>query len=194
VDRVGALYPQRAGLVPSWRAGTDLIMRLGRSRDDGFEQFFLAHFEHVAASVRYVCGDAERANDATQEAFIRAYARWGRVRHYDNPAGWVRRIAINATRDAFRSDTRRARREQSTASKGEQLVEHELPGSSLGLLDSLPDRQRAIAALYYLDDLTVAEISDLLGIAEGTVRFHLSQARASLRTLLRPTPESDHAR
>ena len=42
----------------------------------------------------------------------------------------------------------------------------------------LPDRQRSIAALYYLDDLSVADISDTLDIAEGTVRFHLSQARA----------------
>ena len=55
---------------------------------------------------------------------------------------------------------------------------------ALDSLRSLPERQRAIAALYYLDDLSVADISETLEIAEGTVRFHLSQARARLRAEL----------
>ncbi len=157
-------------------------MRRGDEREAEFETFFVEQYDAVAQSVRFVCGDAERANDATQEAFIRAYARWNRIRRYDNAGAWVRRIAINISRDAHRADTRRSRREERAAppipSSPHQVDDH---SSVLDLLEKLPERQRAVAALYYLDDMAVAEISTVLDIAEGTVRFHLSEAHARLR-------------
>ena len=158
-------------------------------RRSEFDRFFLANYDSVVRSVTFVCGDAERAADATQTAFIRAYDRWHRVRRYGNPAAWVRRIAINVTRDEHRSATRRARREvlamdPETTLPGPDAAERFDSSPVLDSLRSLPDRQREIAALYYLDDLPVAEISETLDIAEGTVRFHLSQARARLRLQL----------
>ena len=168
------------------------------SRRSEFEQFFLAHYDPIVRSVTFVCGDRERAADATQEAFIRAFDRWGRVKRYGNPAAWVRRIAINVARDEHRSVTRRNRRESIAGA-----APSEMPGpdaadrfDSSPALDSLltlPDRQREIAVLYYLDDLSVAEIGETLDIAEGTVRFHLSQARARLREQLGLDVGADHA-
>jgi RNA polymerase sigma-70 factor, ECF subfamily len=157
-----------------------------RARRSEFDQFFLAHYDGIVRSVTFVCGDRERAADATQEAFIRAFNRWTRVRKYGNPAAWVRRIAINVTRDEHRSVSRRVRREEladapQTELPGPDAADRFDSSPALDALRSLPERQRAIAALYYLDDLSVADISDTLDIAEGTVRFHLSQARAGLR-------------
>jgi RNA polymerase sigma-70 factor (ECF subfamily) len=192
VDDAGALHRQLAGAdILRYTIG-DLNVRLRRG-DDEFEQFFLGHFASVAASVRHVCGDAERASDATQEAFIRAYRRWNRLRDYDNPAAWVRRIAINVTRDVHRSESRRTQRELRNTPAELHAPALDPAGTPIDLLAALPDRQRAIAALYYLDDVPVGEISELLGIAEGTVRFHLSQARATLRTQLAPEAKAGHA-
>jgi RNA polymerase sigma-70 factor (ECF subfamily) len=157
-----------------------MTMPRSQDRESEFEQFFIAQYDSIAQSVAFVCGDAERAKDATQEAFIKAYARWGKVRRYDNVGAWVRRIAINASRDAHRSEVRRSRREERAAPPQSEW-DADPDTSTLELLEHLPERQRAIAALYYLDDMTVAEISDVLSIAEGTVRFHLSQARGRLR-------------
>lgn len=171
--------------VAIWR---DVLMSLRPDHDAEFEAFFLTAFDSIVRSVTVVCGDAERASDATQEAFIKAYARWGRVRRYDQPAAWVRRIAINATRDMHRSDQRRARREEQVSARDE-VGDTSHGSSALDLLVHLPDRQRAVAALYYLDELTTAQISDALGISEGTVRFHLSEARARLRDVLDPDEE-----
>jgi RNA polymerase sigma-70 factor (ECF subfamily) len=160
-------------------------------RDAEFEALFVDQFESICQSVAFVCGDRERATDATQEAFIKAYARWGRVRRYDNPGAWVRRIAINATRDMRRSDVRRAQREQRVGTEPSIGIESVEGDTGLELLAELPERQRAIAALFYLDDLPIAEISELLDIAEGTVRFHLSHARSRLRAQLAPGDDTE---
>jgi RNA polymerase sigma-70 factor (ECF subfamily) len=52
------------------------------------------------------------------------------------------------------------------------------------LLMKLPDRQREVAALFYVDDRSVVEIAGILGLNEGTVKSHLSSARDSLRRLV----------
>jgi RNA polymerase sigma-70 factor (ECF subfamily) len=159
-----------------------LTMPRRDDRDAEFEAFFVEHYDAIAQSVAFVCGDAQRADDATQEAFIKAYARWNKVRRYDNVGAWIRRIAINASRDAHRADTRRTRREErALAQASNETSDVGGSDSTLRLLETLPERQRAIAALYYLDEMPVPDIAAVLGIAEGTVRFHLSEARNRLR-------------
>lgn len=173
---------------------TEPSVRIIGKQHDEFEQFFLANYDSITRSVSYVCGDHEVAADATQEAFVRAYRRWNRVNGYDNPAAYVRRIAINLTRDEHRSRQRRARRESlgHRPATVNDPADDVIAGGAIDSLASLPERQRAIAALFYLDDLSTAEISQLLDIAEGTVRFHLAQARDRLRADLtsRPAAES----
>jgi RNA polymerase sigma-70 factor (ECF subfamily) len=162
-----------------------LTMSSRDSLDAEFEAFFLENFYSISDSVRMVCGNPERADDATQEAFIKAYARWRTVRRYDNPGAWIRRIAINASRDAHRAESRRNRREERAAAPAPDYARTvDQDDSLLGLLEQLPDRQRAVAALFYLDEMSTIEIGRLLDIAEGTVRFHLSQARTRLRAEL----------
>lgn len=170
-------------------------MQRRSSHEEEFELFFVAHFAAVRDTVRWVCGDPGRADDATQEAFIKAYARWGRVRRFDDPVAWIRRVAINATRDAARSERRRADREaRAHAPWPPPIVPDVQHDSPLELLRQLPERQRAVAALYYLDGLSTAEIADALGIAEGTVRFHLSHARTTLRAGMLSDQELDGGR
>jgi RNA polymerase sigma-70 factor (ECF subfamily) len=173
----------------------DLTMTSRTERDAEFEAFFVEQYDAIAASVALVCGDGQRADDATQEAFIRAYARWNKIRRYDNVGAWVRRVAINASRDAHRAEGRRNRRESRAASQtpAAHLGDHaDGDDSTLRLLETLPDRQRAVAALFYLDDMPVPAIAQVLDIAEGTVRFHLSEARTRLRDHLERSRDRAH--
>ena len=156
--------------------------------EDEFEQFFLSNYDSVLRVLVLVTGDRERAVDATQEAFIKAYAKWSRIRDYDSPAGWVRRIAINASRDSIRSERRRRRREQASqpvepASQTDRFVSESF---ARDLLQDLPRRQREVATFFYVDDRSVNEIAEILRLSEGTVKFHLSQARDRLRQRLEP--------
>ena len=156
------------------------------TREDEFERFFLANYESVVRSLTLITGDRERAMDAAQEAFIKAYTKWAAVRSYEIPAAWVRRIAINRCRDAHRSDGRRARREQPYAASSASSPAESVVATSAAqqLLEHLPPQQRTVAVLFYLDDMSIAEIGQSLGLKEGTVKFHLNRARNRLREVL----------
>jgi RNA polymerase sigma-70 factor (ECF subfamily) len=167
--------------APSWRFEASMT-----ASELEFEQFFLDNYDAVCTVLVLTTGDRERAIDAAQEAFIKAYAKWSKIRTYDSPAAWVRRVAINASRDTMRSEVRRRRREQATTA-GDDSVHTDRYGSESAthsLLDELPPRQREAAMLYYVDDRSVTEIAQILKLNEGTVKYHLSQARERLRDVM----------
>ena len=177
---VDALFiSQRASVGRRWRVGVSVP-----TLDDEFERFFLANYDAVLRVLVVTTGDRERAIDATQEAFIRAYARWSKIRGYESPAGWVRRVALNASRDSYRSDRRRRRREEAVPTALEAPQGYHSDSSAHEMLQILPDRQREVATLFYVDDRSVAEIASILQLNEGTVKSHLSDARDRLRSVI----------
>jgi len=158
-------------------------------RQSEFEQFFLLHYDQVVRSLVAILGDEQVAHDCAQEAFIKAAGRWRKLRRYDNPLAWIRRVAINQGRDIYRSESRRRDREERVG-----LAHDDGAGDRSGAVDSamhvtqllqrLPAMQRAAAALYYVDDLAVADIAYQLDVSVGTVKYHLNQARNALRPIL----------
>ena len=141
----------------------------------------------MVRSLTLITGDAELAADCVQDAFVRAYARWPRISTYDSPASWVRRVAINRSRDVFRSTGRRRTTEQSAATSEVHLDPEPLADQDLRtVLGQLPDRQRAAVTLYYLDGLSVDQVADSMGITSGAVKYHLNRGRAHLAPLLNP--------
>lgn len=123
-----------------------------------------------------VSGSQESAADAVQEAFVKAHVHWRRIERYDDPVGWIRRVAINKLRD----DHRRSGREQHAL---EQLKSHDRPeavdwsnGTDVAaLLADLPRQQRLSMALFYVDNLSIVEVAATLGLSDGAVKFHLHQ-------------------
>jgi len=148
------------------------------------EELFRAHYDRLVRSLTIACGDAEQAADAVQEAFVRAHVRWRRVRHYEDPVGWVRRVAINLLRDQHRRSQRKDRalsRLAATSATAVGAPDHDALGE---LLDELPPQQRTAVALYYVADLSISEIAASMGLAEGSVKSHLHDARRRLRTVI----------
>jgi RNA polymerase sigma-70 factor (ECF subfamily) len=158
-----------------------------RSISDGvdFDQTFREHYERLVRSLAVACGDREAAADAVQDAFTRAFTRWRRISRYDDPVGWVRHVALNRLRDHFRRAERgRAALDRLGGQQPRSMSGPEAPDDLLDQLATLPRQQRIAVALYYVDELSVREIADAMGLSEGAVKYHLHAGRASLRERL----------
>ena len=155
------------------------------------EALFRAHYGRLVRALALVAGSTEAASDAVQEAFVKAHLHWRKIQHYDDPVAWIRRVAINKLRDEHRRHQRRQRlAERIGPDVPATVAEPEL--QELGaLLNGLPRQQRLAVALYYVDQLSVAEIAEALGISAGAVKFHLHQGRNRLRNIVTDEGISD---
>jgi RNA polymerase sigma-70 factor, ECF subfamily len=147
--------------------------------DAEFEDVFRREFGRLVATAYGIVGDWEVAKELVADAFVAMLVHWKKVRGYDNPAAWLRRVLV---RDAIRSRRRAQRTVAGAHPEGSE------PNDALDLRAAvlrLPVRQRAAVVLHYLDDLPVGEVAVAMGCSEGTVKTHLSRARESLAMLLR---------
>jgi len=148
------------------------------------EELFRAHYSRLVRALALVSGSQETAADAVQEAFVRAHLHWRRIQRYDDPVGWIRRVAINKLRDDHRRSGRKARAlHQIQTRERAPSVEWSNGRDVTGLLAELPRQQRLAMALFYVDNLTVAEVASTLKLSEGAVKFHLNKGRNKLREL-----------
>jgi RNA polymerase sigma-70 factor (ECF subfamily) len=159
-----------------------------------FDDLFRTHYDRLVRGLTVVCGDREQAADAVQEAFVKAHLRWRRIGRYDDPIGWVRRVALNQLRDDHRRITRKRRALIRLAARTPAAEQPGEPDELGRLLAQLPRQQRVATALYYVDGLSVAEIATTLDLAEGTVKSHLHDARERLRVVLDRERRSDDGR
>jgi len=146
------------------------------------ETLFRAHYPRLVRALAVVSGSQETAADAVQEAFVKAHLHWRRIEKYDDPVGWIRRVAINKLRD----DHRRSGRKEKALSRLHADARPDAVQWSDGtdvaaLLAELPRQQRLAMALFYVDGLSVAEVASTLEISDGAVKFHLNRGRERLR-------------
>jgi RNA polymerase sigma-70 factor, ECF subfamily len=170
------------------RESVELIHTAGegsRVRDEQrFEAFYAAVFGRLVGQLYLVTGDLQEAEDVVQEALTRAAVRWTRLRDYEVPEAWVRRVAMNLASDGFR----RARRRLAIAARMQRQPEE--PGSPEGglavaeALRTLPLAQRKAVVLHHLLDLPVEQVAAELGVPVGTVKSRLARARGALAARL----------
>jgi RNA polymerase sigma-70 factor (ECF subfamily) len=158
------------------------------------DALFRLHYGRLVRALTLASGDRELAADAVQEAFVKAHLRWKRLQHYDDPVGWIRRVAINRLRDGHRRSTRKllamdrlrgdAQFDESSSPDATHDAMSRRTGDTDGvmaLLRTLPRQQRICVALFHVDGLPIVDIASSLGISEGAVKFHLHQGRERLR-------------
>lgn len=156
---------------------------MNEHKREEFERVFRSSYRSVLGTALVILHDRGRAEEVTQDAFLRLFERWGDA-VFDNPQAWVRTVVV---RDAVR----RAKRESLVLVSAP--AERSAPRDAVLDLDlwravaDLPPQQRAAVALFYLEDLPVAEVAGLMSVAPATVRQHLFRARAHLAELLGET-------
>jgi RNA polymerase sigma-70 factor (ECF subfamily) len=171
-------------------AEAELVSRARRGDADAFGALVAAHQEMTFRTAYLVLGDAAEAEDAAQEAFVRAYRALDRFRDGEPFRPWLLRIAVNAARNRRRSASRRTglrlrveanvAREASAPSAEATVLAGERRRRLLEAVNALaPDDRLVIGARYFLD-LPEAEIAALAGVPRGTVKSRLFRARAKL--------------
>lgn len=159
-----------------------------------FDEFVGAEMAGLGRFAGALTGDADAAEDVLAEALFACYRHWRRVSRAANPRAYVRRVIVNTYLDAGRRESRRR-----TSPTGDAGVVDRVQEESTGrvddrlavgrLLGRLTPAQRAAVVLTYYDDLDAPAVAEIMGCTPGTVRSHLSHARAVLR--LEPDPRRD---
>jgi RNA polymerase sigma-70 factor, ECF subfamily len=152
----------------------------------------LADSAALAVRVAYsVLRRREDAEDVAQEAFARAYRRFGDLRDRDRFRAWLVRMTWRLALDRQRSDRRRAAREQAVAcapvaagSAERELIAAERSGRLWRAIDALPGRLRVVVVLAAIEEQSMRQVAALLGLPEGTVKSRLFEARKKLQEAL----------
>jgi RNA polymerase sigma-70 factor (sigma-E family) len=133
-------------------------------------------------------GDLHDAEDLLQAAYAKTYPHWRRVRTYDAPDAYLRRVMVSLRTSWWR---RSRNREWATADLPEPAIEGTDHASAvvgnqtlLLALRQLPDRQRAAVVLRHWCDLSEADTAAAMGCSLGTVKSNTSKGLAHLRTAL----------
>lgn len=149
-----------------------------------FSTFYRDHIGSLTAQIYALTGNWSEAQDAVQEGFARALARWSTVSGHADPTAWVRTVS-------HRVAISRWRRTRTALAFGRtQRMETAPPPSEdhvalVAGLKHLPPTQREALVLFYLADLPIEAIAAQLGVPAGTIKARLSRGRTALADVLR---------
>jgi RNA polymerase sigma factor (sigma-70 family) len=150
----------------------------------GFDGFFEAEHLRLLRALYLITGDLGDAEELLQEAFLKVWERWNRVRVMDSPVGYLYRTALNASRSRRRRRVVEARHTSRPEQPPDALAEVDERDLVLRALAALPVRQRAALVLTVYLGCSNQEAGRLLSVEEVTVRSLVSHARATLRERL----------
>jgi RNA polymerase sigma factor (sigma-70 family) len=172
-------------ISPCWTSSEAVEGRGHNVTVDPSEAFALFFKDHSGPVFRaLLAGTLNRAaaEDATAEAFARAFAHWDSVAVHPNPRAWVLRVAWNCYRSSWRQWESRwsADPPDPTPPTPEPWVDPDLVAAIRGL----PQGQREVIVLVALGELTPTQAARVLGKPAGTVRSLLSHARVALHQAL----------
>ena len=147
-------------------------------------EFLLTSYPRLVAAVALVCGSRPAAEDAVQEALLRAWERSERGEEFESMNAWVTTVALNHARSGLRRIIveRRARSRLQTP-----VIASPPTGDRIDIeraLATLPRRQREAVVLRYFLRLDTREVAAALRVNEGTVKSTLFRARAALADAL----------
>ena len=194
--------PLQASYPPETDAAVVIVGAAFRPGDAEFTAFVAAHQSDLLRTAWLLCGDAHRAEELTQQAFVRTYGAWSRAGAGD-PLAYARRVLVN-----LRIDTWRRRRREvllapadlpddaspaGAATSPDAATRHADRDQLVRALATLSARQRRVVVLRHLVGMSEADVAADLGISVGTVKSTSSRALAQLRASFAAVPDAPHA-
>lgn len=167
------------------------IARVQDGDAEAYDTLVSKYLRRVVSIAWSITRNAHDAEDLAQEAFVKAYQNIGRFRPGESFGPWIGRIVTNLAFDVMKhrrrfrhedlGETRpAARRDDADVA----AVSNDIGARIDAAIESLPEMQRLVARLHLVEEMEHAEIAAVLDLSEGTVRSHLSHARAKLKEKL----------
>jgi RNA polymerase sigma-70 factor (ECF subfamily) len=171
---------------------TELLVARAQRRDPrAFEELYRQHHRRIYALALRLTRDAGRAEELTQDAFVRAWEVLPAFRGDSAFATWLHGLAVRVFLEQSRAERRRTERIETAGDLEVYLVavRRAMPETSLALekaIAGLPDGARVPLVLYAVEGYKYDEIAGLLGLALGTVKAQIHRARRLLLEILKP--------
>ena len=152
-----------------------------------FEQFFNRYEREVFGYLWRVTGDEQTAGDLTQETFVRGWQHFDRIQGYEQPGGWLFRVATNLALNHLRQRKSRAafavtvENAEVANDDGDLAGRIERRETVRAILMDLPDQQRMALVLREVYGLSCREVGSVLGISTGAARTALWRGREQFR-------------
>jgi RNA polymerase sigma-70 factor (ECF subfamily) len=191
------LMPEMPGKTPT---DAELVARLQRGDDDAFETLVRTHSGRLLSVARRFLNNNEDAQDAVQDAFIRAFKAIHTFEARAQLHTWLHRILVNTALMKLRERRRRPTESieellPTYSADGHQAVEtrdwsdavlerKETAGLVRQAIEMLPDQYREVLVLRDIEERDTAEAAEILGTSSNVVKVRLHRARQALRTLL----------
>lgn len=160
---------------------------MNRADEDDFRAFVAARSPSLLWFAHVLTGDRHTAEDVVQIALAKTALGWSRVRRKENPEGYVRRAIVNThlnamRRKPWREQPREFMPDDALARRAEEELDDR--DAMWAALAGLPPKQRAVLVLRYYEDLSEADIADVLGCSRGTVKSQAAKGLLHLREIV----------
>ena len=163
----------------------DPVRRAQAGDPSAFDALYAAHVDRVFALCLRMSADERRAEELTQDVFVKAWRRIGSFRGESAFATWLHRVAVNTVLDDRKQRGRRP--EQLSALPEDLLREGKGTGADpTGRVEleravaGLPERARTALVLHAVEGYAYEEVAELMEVAVGTVKSHIHRARSLL--------------
>lgn len=169
--------------IQAWACRVWMRRMPARNRDVEFKTFYESEGKRVRELAMFLVGDRDLAADLAQEAFLRAYRRWDRIRNRD-PGPYVRRALVNLCKNAYR---RRAVEGKWSAPRVISLSHSANVDEAVRVsqaLQELTPMRRAAVVLRYYEDMSDEHIALVLDRPLGTVKSDIRRSLKQLKPLL----------
>jgi RNA polymerase sigma-70 factor (ECF subfamily) len=191
VERVSGVTKVHSEVQPpAWAGCPDELASTPDDRvtirpEETFDAFYRRVYPGLVAVARALSRGTPSAEDIAQEAMLVVYRKWDEVVRLDYPEAWTRRVCANlATSSARRRQAELRALLRLSGRRQESIPLGETSERFWAQVRRLPRRQAQCVALFYALDLTVEDVALTLDVSAGTVKIHLSRARASLAVLI----------
>lgn len=145
-----------------------------------FGAFYRETWDRVYRPLAVIVRDHELAAESVDEAMVRAFQKWSTVSAYDNPVGWVYRVASNYAKNRLRRRWREVPWRDVEPSWEMRTPHPEV----MAAISRLPLGQRQVVVLRFVFDWSLREVGEALDIPEGTVKSRLHRALETLKEVI----------